>query len=148
MKTSKSRVAVLGATGLVGQQFVRLLNDHPFFEPVLLTGSSRSAGKKYEEVTTWFLRSEMPEYARNRLIMETSIANVLHHDVDTVFIALPSKIARKLEQSLANEGMRVFTNTNCHRMDENVPILIPEINDGHSDIIERQDYDNGFIVTN
>lgn len=141
-------VAVLGATGSVGQRFVQLLEGHPWFRVAELVGSERSAGKRYGEVCDWRLSDAPPR--------EAAEMRVQHYEEPVrspvVFSALPGGIAGEVEASLAAEGKRVFTNARDHRMDPDVPLMIPEVNADHVAAIqaqrERRGWKDGFIVTN
>ncbi len=142
------KVAVLGATGLVGQRFIQLLADHPYFELADLTASERSAGKSYVEVGKWYLDEPMPDRARNVEVKATDPKNV---DADIVFSALPSAIAKKAESSFAEAGFVVASNASAYRMGEDVPLLIPEVNPDHLDILEVLRKNRGWdgcIITN
>ncbi|MEZ5425114.1 MAG: aspartate-semialdehyde dehydrogenase [Pyrinomonadaceae bacterium] len=146
---SKSyRVGILGATGTVGQRFVQLLENHPQFEVTALAASDRSAGKRYAEACAWKLSGEMPENVREIEIQP--IEPPL--DCDLVFSSLPSTVARETEESFARAGYPVISNSSSFRMEEDVPLLIPEINQSHLGLIqvqrEKRGFDRGFIVTN
>ncbi len=139
----------MGATGLVGQQFVRLLENHPYFEVVALTASKKSEGKKYCKVTDWFLKTKVPNYIADTTVTATSLETIQKKDVEIVFSALPSHISNEIEISLAKENISVFSNANAHRMKYNVPILIPEVNPDHLNMVKFQNFNHkGFIVTN
>lgn len=139
----------MGCTGLVGQQFVRMLDNHPFFELAGLTSSSRSAGKKYAKALNWAVGGEIPEMAKEMEVMETRPDHLLRCEPKVVFSALPSFMAEKAEQSLRNQGIFLFSNASTHRLDEDVPILIPEVNPGHLEVVHQQlSRYKGFIVTN
>ena len=144
----KLRVGILGATGVVGQRFIQLLEDHPRFEVTALAASDRSQGKTYAEACTWRLPGEMPE--RVRMIVVESPAPPL--DCDFVFSSLPGEIAGEAEESFARAGFPVITNSSPHRMDADVPLLIPEDNPEHLELIPTQraarGYERGYIVTN
>ena len=147
MTDSRIPVAVLGATGAVGQRFIQLLADHPWFRVAELVASERSAGKSFREATDWRLGSRMPEGAAD--------LPVLGYDADIqspiAFSGLPGEVAGEIEQRLARDGHAVLSNTSTHRMDPDVPLLIPEVNPGHVAAIERQRKNRGwagFIVTN
>ncbi|MBD3192711.1 MAG: aspartate-semialdehyde dehydrogenase [Candidatus Heimdallarchaeota archaeon] len=144
----KLRTAILGATGIVGQQFIRLLANHPYFEVVAVTASEKSVGKRYDSTVDWFFREEIPEFAKEKIICETDPHSLLKRDVELVFSALPSIIAKRIEPLLAEEGLYVFSNASANRMEENVPILIPEINASHLNLVKTQQFNEGFIVTN
>jgi aspartate-semialdehyde dehydrogenase len=147
---SKKKVGILGATGIVGQRFVTLLGDHPYFEITALSASKKSSGKTYGKVVDWCLTSKMPSSVSELEIKPTTVKAIKSTGVDIVFSALPSQIAKEIEYSLAQEGIKVFTNAGAHRMEKNVPILIPEINSEHINMIaHQQSFENGgFIITN
>jgi aspartate-semialdehyde dehydrogenase len=144
----RTSVAVLGATGLVGQRFVKLLSNHPFFELKVLTASERSAGKKYREAVHWLLGGDPPEPASEMIVQETRV-EVLN-DVELVFSSLPSEAAFKLEPMLAEQGFKIISTASAFRMDPLVPMIIPEVNPSHVSMIERQREEKrwkGFLVT-
>ncbi len=144
----KYRVGILGATGTVGQRFAQLLEDHPQFEIVALAASERSVGKPYSEACAWKLPGSIPTAIRDIIVQP--IKPPL--DCDLVFSSLPSTVAREAEEAFARAGLPVISNSSCYRMDEDVPLLIPEINHEHVDLIQRQrenrGFTTGFIVTN
>src|SRR5438128_6288645 len=144
----KFRAGVLGATGMVGQRFVHMLRNHPWFELADLAASERSSGRKYADVVRWHLDSPIPEDARN-LVVKDLAPNL---DCDFVFSALDSSVAGPAEEEFARAGYPVLSNSKNHRMDPDVPLLIPEVNASHLDSISAQQrnrgYDGGFIVTN
>ena len=141
-------VGILGATGTVGQRFIQLLQGHPQFEITALAASDRSSGKTYAEACAWKLSGEIPENVRE--IVVTPIEPPL--DCDVVFSSLPSNVARETEENFARAGYPVISNSSSFRMDEDVPLLIPEINADHLGLIETQQkkrgFGKGFIVTN
>ncbi len=140
------KVGVIGATGIVGQRFVHLLEEHPFFELTELVASSRSEGKKYSNAVNHLVKP-IPEKFAN-MEVKTYDQDL---DCDLVFSALPSGAAKKIEGDLAERGFVVASNASYHRMDEDVPLVIPEVNPEHLDLIDIQ-RDNrdtdGYIVTN
>ncbi len=144
----KLRAAVLGATGVVGQRFVRRLADHPDFELVAIAASERSVGKAYRDACSWHLDSEA--YAgRGDMIVQACSPNAF--EADLVFSALDTEPARDIEPAFAAAGAFVFSNASTYRMDEDVPLLIPELNAAHLGIIERQRANRGWtgaIITN
>jgi aspartate-semialdehyde dehydrogenase len=143
----KISVAVLGATGNVGQRFVQLLADHPWFEVKELVASERSAGKAYREATDWRLGARMPEGAADLPVLDYGAD--LQSPV--VFSGLPGEVAGEIEQRLAAGGHAVLSNTSTHRMEPDVPLMIPEVNADHVAAIEVQRASRGwkgFIVTN
>src|SRR6185369_15608395 len=143
----KYRVGILGATGMVGQRFIQLLENHPQFEITAVAASDRSQGKTYSEACTWRLNGEMPTAVRSLPVQPPAPPL----DCDLVFSSLPGDIARETEGSFANAGYPVISNSSAFRMDEDVPLLIPEVNHAHLGLLERQKTKyprGGFIVTN
>lgn len=142
-------VGILGATGMVGQRFIELLGDHPQFDLTALTASKRSAGKKYEDAATWYLDSKIPEVAEDVVVVDTDPNEV--KDIDIVFSALPADIAAVVEPKFAEAGMIVASNASAMRMEPDVPLVIPEVNPEHLELVETQQKNrgwDGFIVTN
>lgn len=146
--TKKFRVGILGATGVVGQRFIQLLENHPQFEITALAASDRSQGKAYEDACTWRLPGEMPEDVREIVVQ----APAPPLDCDFVFSSLPTDVAKQAEEHFARSGYPVISNSSPHRMGADVPLLIPEVNPDHLELIDAQrtnrDYNRGFIVTN
>lgn len=144
----KYRVGILGATGTVGQRFIQLLENHPQFEITALAASFSSQGKAYVEACVWRLPGEMPLKAR-AMIVEAPRPPL---DCDFVFSSLPGDVARETEASFAREGYPVISNSAAFRMDEDVPLLIPEVNHEHLSILdaERKNPERkaGIIVAN
>jgi aspartate-semialdehyde dehydrogenase len=144
----KWRAGVLGATGIVGQRLVHLLADHPWFELTEVAASQRSSGKSYAEATRWHLEAPIPDAARNLTVKGLEPAL----DCDFVFSGLDSSVAGLAEEDFARAGYPVVSNSRNHRMDPDVPLLIPEVNAAHLDAIPVQQklrgYETGFIVTN
>jgi aspartate-semialdehyde dehydrogenase len=144
----KWRAGILGATGLVGQRLVKLLANHPWFELTEVAASERSSGKRYAEAVRWHLDSLIPPVAADLVVkgLEPSL------DCDFVFSALDSSVAGPAEEEFARAGYPVVSNSKNHRMDSDVPLLIPEVNASHLDSIPVQQrlrgYDGGYIVTN
>ncbi|HET8624334.1 MAG TPA: aspartate-semialdehyde dehydrogenase [Gemmatimonadales bacterium] len=134
--TARVPVAVLGATGTVGQKFVRLLADHPWFEIAALAASDQSVGRPYGEVVRWRETIALPD----RLAGITIARSVppLQVPARIVFSALDAEVAKDIEQGFARAGALVVTNTRVHRMEPDVPLLIPEINAGHLALVARQ----------
>ncbi|MBP2046797.1 aspartate-semialdehyde dehydrogenase [Methanobacterium aggregans] len=142
-------VGILGATGMVGQRFIQLLADHPEFEITALTASQRSAGKRYEDAVTWHLDTGIPESVKDITVVDTDPAEV--KDVEIVFSALPTDTAAVVEPKFAAAGMKVASNASAMRMEPDVPLVIPEVNPEHLELIETQQKNrgwDGFIVTN
>ena len=136
--------AVLGATGSVGQRMVSLLADHPWFEVVELVASERSAGRSYRDAAHWLLSSPMPAAVADLEVVP------LHADLRSplVLSALDADVAGPAEDRLARAGHLVVSNAKSHRMRSDVPLLIPEVNPDHLQLINEQAYDGGAIVTN
>jgi len=144
---AKHRVGILGATGMVGQRFIQLLANHPQFEVTAVAASGRSQGKAYADACAWRLGGEMPLSVRSMQVQPPSPPL----DCDLVFSSLPGDIARETEGSFAAAGYPVISNSSAYRMDEDVPLLIPEVNHEHLGLIETQKQrypSGGFIVTN
>ncbi len=146
--SKKYRVGILGATGTVGQRFCQLLEGHPQFEITALAASDRSTGKTYAEACAWKLAGSMPAGVRD--IVVQPIEPPL--ECDLVFSSLPSSVARETEEAFARAGFPVISNSSSYRMDEDVPLLIPEINYDHLGLIDKQrenrGFTKGFIATN
>lgn len=145
---SKIPVAVLGATGTVGQRFIQLLDNHPWFEVTTLTGSDRSAGQIYGDVCHWLMNTEMPTWARSMRVVPT--VPVDYH-VAVAFSALPAGTAKEVEPVLAQAGVAVCSNASAYRQEPDVPILLPEANADHADLVKFQRQQRGWkgcIVTN
>ncbi|HWN18125.1 MAG TPA: aspartate-semialdehyde dehydrogenase [Gemmatimonadales bacterium] len=136
----KIPVAVLGATGTVGQKFIRLLADHPWFEVAAVAASSSSAGRRYEDVARWREPVPIPSTVAGMVVREC--AAPLPGQI--VFSALDAEIAGPIEQEFARAGSYVVTNTRTHRMDSDVPLLIPEANADHLTLIDRQQRERGW----
>jgi aspartate-semialdehyde dehydrogenase len=147
-REKKWKAGVLGATGVVGQRLVQMLGNHPWFDLTEVAASERSFGKTYAEAVRWHLDAPIPESARGLVVkgLDPSL------DCDFVFSALDSSVAGPAEEDFARAGYPVVSNSRNHRMDPDVPLLIPEVNAAHLDAIPRQKknrgYATGFIVTN
>jgi aspartate-semialdehyde dehydrogenase len=139
-------VGILGATGAVGQRFVQLLADHPWFEVAELAASDRSAGKPYREACTWRLGGA-PSDRVARLVVKACDATF---ESPILFSGLDSSVAGEVEAALAGRGHAVVSNAKNHRMDPDVPLLIPEVNPDHLAIlgVQRKRTGRGYIVTN
>jgi len=146
--SEKFRVGILGATGVVGQRFVQLLENHPQFQVSALAASDRSQGKGYAEACVWRLPGEMPDSVK-RIVVQPPSPPL---DCDFVFSSLPGDVAKDAEEKFARCGYPVISNSSSHRMGSDVPLLIPEVNPEHVGMIDAQrsnrGYDRGFIVTN
>lgn len=147
--SEKIPVAVLAATGSVGQRMISLLDGHPWFEVTEITASDRSAGKTYEESCHWFLADPMPEYVKKMVLLPTEAAAVTKAKI--VFSALPADIAKAVEPDFAKKGMYLSSNAAAYRKDPLVPILVPEVNPEHLGLLEAQHTQYGWsggIITN
>lgn len=145
---SSYSVAVLGATGMVGQRFIQGLLGHPFFELTAIAASERSAGKKYSEAAKWYMDGDMPQEIADMTVVSIDPKEV---EADIVFSALPNAIAVDAEPAFANAGAIVCSNASSYRMTEDVPLLIPEVNPEHLDLIDVQRENRGWdgaILTN
>ena len=144
----KFKVGILGATGMVGQKFVQLLSNHPWFRITTLMASERRVGKIYGDEVDWIVSNDVPKNVRD---FEMMPMDPKYCEADIVFSALPSDVAREVEPKFAREGFVVASNASAYRMEEDVPLVIPEVNPDHLNLIEvqrkRRGWD-GFIVTN
>ena len=143
----KLKVGILGATGTVGQRMIQLLEGHPWFEMSAVAASDNSAGKPYHQAARWQLETDIPESIR-ALPVQSCTPDL---QCDFVLSGLPSNVARETELELARSGIPVISNAGSHRMEPDVPLLIPEINPDHLDAIavQRERFGGrGFIVTN
>src|SRR6516165_9193754 len=147
MNNDRIPVGILGATGMVGQEFVSFLRDHPWFDLTWLGASDRSAGKPYREATNWRLGGETPAYVRDIVVSESRPDG----GPRLVFSAMDASVATEIEQAFASAGHIVVSNSRNHRMDADVPLLVPEINADHLSLISHQRQQrgwNGQIVAN
>jgi len=148
----KIKVGILGATGLVGQRFIQLLENHPFFEVSAVAASSKSAGQSYAEAVKgrWKLETHIPKNVSG-LVVKECVPSPQDFDCKIVFSALDAEIALGIERAFADAGYVVCSNSKCHRMDPDVPLIVPEVNQEHLAIIplqKKQRGSKGFIVTN
>ena len=146
---AKIKVGILGATGMVGQRFVQLLQNHPWFEITEVAASEKSAGLTYKEAVAgrWKIGSEIPDRVANIKVKEC-IPNL---DCKIVFSALDATVAGQIEGEFAKSGYIVSSNAKNYRMEADVPLLIPEVNPEHLELIKQQKKNRnwkGFIVTN
>ncbi len=137
------RVGILGATGTVGQRFIRLLDGHPQFTVTAVAASDRSVGKSFAEACLWRLPGDMPESARGLVVRRPEPPL----DCDLVFSSLPTETAREIEGCFAAAGYPVLSNSSVYRMDSDVPLVVPEVNPDHLDVLARR-AGKGFVVTN
>ncbi|MDQ2952650.1 MAG: aspartate-semialdehyde dehydrogenase, partial [Chloroflexota bacterium] len=143
----KRKVAILGASGTVGQRFISLLAGHPWFDISALTTSEAKAGQRYGDATAWHFSADMPEAIAN-MKLEPTRAEV---DAEICFSALPSDAAAQWEAALAKAGHHVFSNVKTHREDADVPLIIAEVNPDHAAALDVQRVQRGWsgsIVTN
>src|SRR5512138_78654 len=148
MSQSQIPVAVLGATGSVGQRFMSLLDQHPWFKVVALAASDRSVGQKYSQAARWVLNDPMPEYARDMVVVPASPDCI---EAKIVFSALHNEVAKDLEPQFAQAGFVVCSNASSYRRGEDVPLLLPEINADHVQLVKAQRKQRGWsgaILTN
>ena len=148
--SNKRKVAILGATGAVGQRYIQLLQGHPWFEIEVLSASERSAGKKFKDACNWIMETNMPKEIAEMTITNVDVESVEKAgDVDIVFSSLPGDLAGPVESEFA-AMYPVFSKASAHRMEKDVPLIIPEINPDHSELIKLQQKArgwNGFITT-
>ncbi|HYL10213.1 MAG TPA: aspartate-semialdehyde dehydrogenase [Candidatus Acidoferrales bacterium] len=147
MSAKKMEVGILGATGMVGQHFIRFLQGHPWFEVKWLGASGRSASKSYREATSWRLDGDMPEALAGLPVEECKPGSA----PQILFSALDAGVAMEIEQGFAEAGHSVISNARNHRMDPDVPLLVPEVNPGHLGLLPLQKRQRGWsgqIVTN
>ena len=150
----KLRVGILGATGMVGQRFISLLENHPWFEVVAVAASPRSAGKTYEDAVgdRWKMDTPMPERVRKMVVLNVNDVEHVASQVDFVFSAvdMTKEEIKKIEEDYAKTETPVVSNNSAHRWTEDVPMVVPEINPEHLALIETQKKrlgtKKGFIV--
>ena len=148
---TKHNVGILGATGMVGQRFIQLLEDHPWFQVTWLAASDRSSGKSYGEAARWKLDTPLPASIAALPVSPASPENA----PSIIFAALDTDIARDLEPKFAAAGCAVISNSSAFRMQADVPLVIPEVNADHLSLISHQNWNGsatsarrGYIVTN
>ncbi len=147
----KLKAGIMGATGMVGQRFIELLRDHPWFDVTALAASERSAGKTYGDAVTgrWKMTTHIPEEVAK---IEVKVAGAEKLDCDFVFSGVDASVAKEIEMQMAEWGYPVISNSKSYRYEPDVPLLIPEVNADHLDMVETQKknrgFDKGFIVTN
>jgi aspartate-semialdehyde dehydrogenase len=152
--TGTLRVGVLGATGMVGQRFLALLENHPWFKVTTLAASKNSAGKTYKDAVAgrWAMKTPIPAAVANMLVLDASAIDEVAKNVDFVFCAvdMPKDETRKLEEDYARREVPVVSNNSAHRGTADVPMMLPEINAGHTAIIadqrKRLGTQRGFIA--
>ncbi len=142
--SSHRKVAIIGATGAVGQRFIQLLQGHPWFQIEVIAASERSAGKKYREACNWTMESNMPQEIAEMTVADATVEAVESAgNIDLVFSALPGELAGPVEKEFA-ALYPVFSKASAHRMDKDVPLLIPEVNPGHLALIPIQQKHHGW----
>ena len=147
MADKKIPVGILGATGVVGQRFVQLLQHHPWFEVAWLAASDRSAGQAYKDAVRWKLRTPIPPAVADMIVSPATPEGA----PKVIFAALDAAIAKEIEPKFAAAGCAVITNSSAFRMQQDVPLIIPEVNPTHLKLIDGQPWrkqSDGFIVTN
>ncbi len=137
------RVGILGATGAVGQRFVQLLDGHPEFELAAVTASEDSAGEDYRTAAKWRVDTPIPEDVADLTVRETD-PDAVPDDVDLLFSSLPSSVAEQVEPAFLEAGYVVSSNSSNARLDDDVPLVIPEVNPDHLDLIEVQRENRGW----
>jgi aspartate-semialdehyde dehydrogenase len=144
---TRIEVGILGATGMVGQHFVKFLQSHPWFDLKWLGASDRSAGKKYKAAAAWHLGGETPESVTDLVVEECKPGNAPR----LLFSAMDANVATEIERAFAQAGHVVVSNSKNHRMEKDVPLLVPEINPDHLKLVPGQQRHRGWkgqIVTN
>jgi aspartate-semialdehyde dehydrogenase len=146
--TNRIPVGVLGGTGMVGQHFIKFLRNHPWFEVTWVGASDRSAGKKYSDATAWRLDGEMPAGVRELTVNDSKPGNGAPR---LMFSAMDASVATEIERAFAEAGHVVVSNSKNHRMEQDVPLLVPEINADHLKVMPLQQRQRGWkgqIATN
>ena len=147
MSQQKIPIGILGATGVVGQRFIQLLEAHPWFEVAWLAASDRSAGQIYGDAVRWRLKTPIPDRVRKMMVSNAGPDGAPR----VIFAALDAGIARELEPQFAAAGCAVVSNSSAFRMQKDVPLVIPEVNADHLALIKQQSWrkdSGGYIVTN
>lgn len=145
----KIKVSLLGSTGMVGQKMVRMLANHPYIELVKVSASPQKIGKKYKEIVKWIESGEIPENVADLRVVSTNPED--HKDVDVVLSALPNELAEDIELKLVKEGKIVVSNASPFRMDNDVPLINPEINWDHLELLKYQKINKnwkGLLIKN
>ncbi len=143
----KIPIGILGATGVVGQRFIQMLEHHPWFEVAWLAASDRSEGKVYAEAARWRLKTPIPPRVAEMTVSPATPEGA----PKMIFAALDASIAAELEPRFADAGCAVVSNSSALRMQEDVPLVIPEVNSGHIKLIDAQAWrkkSGGYVVTN
>jgi len=141
---NKRKVAILGATGAVGQRYIQLLQGHPWFDIEVLAASERSAGKKYKDACNWLMETNLPPEIAEMPVVNADVVSVEKAgDVDLVFSSMPGDLAGSVESEFA-ALYPVFSKASAHRMERDVPLIIPEINPDHAELIKFQQQLRGW----
>jgi aspartate-semialdehyde dehydrogenase len=151
IKMERRKVGILGATGMVGQRFIQLMHKHPWFDITWLAASDRSEGKLYGEAARWKLDTPMPAKIAAMRVSPNTPEGAGEDLPSIIFAALDADIARELEPKFAAAGCAVISNSSAFRMAAEVPLVVPEVNADHLELIEKQSWrkgNGGFIVTN
>jgi len=142
--SSKRKVAILGATGAVGQRYIQLLQGHPWFRIEVLAASERSAGKKYCDACNWLMESNLPKEISDMTVADATVDAVKKAgNVDIIFSSLPGHLAGPVEEEFAAE-YPVFSKASAHRMEKDIPLIIPEVNPDHIALIPIQKKNRGW----
>src|ERR1700733_12875660 len=150
----RRNVGILGATGMVGQRFIQLLGNHPWFNITWLAASDRSAGKTYGEAGKWKLDTPLPKHIAEMVVQPNTPEGCVGELPKIIFAALDADIARELEPKFASSGCAVISNSSAFRMVADVPLVVPEVNADHLSLIGAQSWrkenggHGGYIVTN
>src|SRR5437870_229385 len=147
LMSAKIPVGILGATGIVGQRFIQMLEHHPWFEVAWLAASDRSEGKPYAEAARWKLKTQIPSRVAEMRVSPATPEGA----PKVIFAALDASIAAEMEPRFAEAGCAVVSNSSALRMQSDVPLVIPEVNSGHIKLIDIQRWrknSGGFVVTN
>ncbi|GHJ89489.1 hypothetical protein NliqN6_5891 [Naganishia liquefaciens] len=149
---TKLKVGILGATGTVGQRFIQLLADHPYFEIHVLAASSRSAGKPYAQVTKWKQQTLIPDHIATKIVQECAVDAPGMRECAVIFSGLDSDVADIIEPALRQAELVVFSNAKSYRRDPIVPLMVPLVNTDHFSVVPHQrktlSLEKGYIVTN
>ncbi len=146
MNLQRIEIGILGATGMVGQHFIKFVQDHPWFKLTWLGASERSAGKRYSDAAIWHLGGEIPSSVADLTVQEAKPGNA----PKLLFSAMDASVATEIERAFAAAGHMVVSNSRNHRMEPDVPLLVPEVNADHLKLLDKQKERGwkGGIVTN
>ncbi len=147
---NRVNVAILGATGAVGQRFIEMLAEHPYFNLKALMAQKEFSGKPYGQVCNWFISGKMPQSVSSMVVKTAEPESLINDEVEIVFSAIPADIARSLEPKFALAGYKIFSKASAFRMEKDVPLLLAEINPNHLELLKVQQKSrgwSGFIAT-